>query len=267
MASFIDDLRLAHLLADDADSITEARFKALDLHVAIKADHTAVSDADQAVERSIRHTLSKARTRDAIKGEEFDDSGHSDRQWIIDPIDGTANYIRGVPVWASLIALMVDGKVRVGVVSAPILGRRWWACEGDGAYTGRSLLKSTRMSVSKTPTIPDAFLSYSSIGGWIECGRGQGFVDLLRDAGRTRAFGDFWSYMLVAEGVVDMACEPQLACHDMAAPEIIVREAGGRFTNLDGEDGPFGPGAIASNGLVHDELVARLRPDLDDSDT
>lgn len=259
-SSYIDDLRLAHLLADNADSITENRFKAQDLRVTTKPDRTAVSDADRSVEGALRKTLATARPRDAVHGEEMADTGFGPRQWIIDPIDGTANYVRGVPVWATLIALMVDGVAKVGVVSAPLLGRRWWASDGAGAFTGRTLLKGTRLQVSKVARVPDAFLSYSSIGGWIASGRGQGFVDLLRDAGRTRAFGDFWSYMMVAEGVVDMACEPELDLHDKAALDIIVREAGGRFTDLDGVDGPMGPGAIASNGLLHHELVDRLRP-------
>lgn len=258
MASYIDDLRLAHLLADNADSITESRFKALDLRIDTKPDKTAVSDADQAVEEAIRRTLSTARPRDAVHGEEMPDTGFGPRQWIIDPIDGTANYVRGVPVWATLIALMVDGVVRVGVVSAPLLGRRWWAAEGEGAFTGRTILKGTRIETSKISKVRDGFLSYSSISGWIASGRGQGFVDLMRDSARTRAFGDFWSYMLVAEGVVDMAAEPELALHDKAALDVIVREAGGRFTDLDGNEGVAGPGAIASNGLLHDELVDRL---------
>ncbi len=268
MVSYIDDLRLAHLLADNADSLTEMRFKAQDLRVTTKPDRTAVSDADRGVEQAIRKTLATVRPRDAVHGEEMADTGFGPRQWIIDPIDGTANFVRGVPVWATLIALVVDGVVRVGLVSAPLLGRRWWAAEGQGAFTGRTLLKATRLRVSQVSRVQDAFLSYSSIGGWISSGRGQGFVDLLRDAGRTRAFGDFWSYMMVAEGVVDMACEPELALHDKAALDIIVREAGGRFTDLDGTDGPYGPGAIASNGPLHDQLVERLQmTDLETEET
>ncbi len=258
MGSYTDDLRLTHLLADAADKISVARFRARDLQITTKPDHTAVSDADTAVEEQIRHMLGQARRRDAVHGEEMDDTGWAPRQWIIDPIDGTANFVRGVPVWATLIALMDKGQVRVGMVSAPLLGRRWWAAEAEGAYTGRSLIGAERIHVSKISKVSDAFLSYSSVDGWISSGRGQGFVDLMRDSGRTRAFGDFWSYMMVAEGIVDMATEPELKLHDMAALDIIVREAGGTFTNLDGEPGVEGPGAIASNGLLHDELVDRL---------
>ncbi|WIY83796.1 inositol monophosphatase family protein [Propionimicrobium sp. PCR01-08-3] len=258
MASYIDDLRLAHLLADNADSITESRFKAQDLKVESKPDHTAVTDADRAVEEALRKLLATSRPRDAVLGEELPDTGYGPRQWIIDPIDGTANYVRGVPVWATLIGLMIDGVVRVGVVSAPLLGRRWWAAEGDGAFAGKSILKAERIHTSAVRKVSDAFVSYSSLGGWITSGRGQGFVDLLRDAHRTRGFGDFWSYMLVAEGVVDAAAEPELSLWDKAALDVIVREAGGRFTDLDGNDGSYGPGAIGSNGPLHDELVERL---------
>ncbi|MGI5952601.1 MAG: inositol monophosphatase family protein, partial [Brooklawnia sp.] len=238
MSSYNDDLRLAHLLADNADSISENRFRAQDLRIETKPDMSAVTDADKSVEEALRRTLATVRPRDAVRGEEMPDTGYGPRQWIIDPIDGTANFVRGVPAWATLIALMVDGVVRVGVVSAPLLGRRWWAAEGAGAFTGRNLLKGTRMSVSQVSRVWDAYVSYSSINGWISSGRGQGFVDLLRDSARSRAFGDFWSYMLVAEGVVDIACEPELALHDKAALDVIVREAGGRFTDLNGVDGP-----------------------------
>ncbi|RLP11667.1 inositol monophosphatase family protein [Propionibacterium australiense] len=264
---YTDDLRLAHLMADNADSLTLNRFKARDLKVRAKADHTPVSEADQAVEASVRHTLSTARPRDAVHGEEMPDTGYGPRQWIVDPIDGTANYVRGVPIWATLIGLRIAGEMVVGVVSAPALGRRWWASKGGGAFTGTSLFNPTPIGVSGTSAIPDAFLSYSSIHGWIEAGRGQGFVDLMRDCGRTRAFGDFFSYMLVAEGAVDLACEPDLELYDMAALVPIVTEAGGRFTNLDGEPGPAGPGALATNGILHDEVLARLAPDQDDAES
>lgn len=255
---YTDDLRLAHLLADNADAITMKRFRAQDLTISTKPDMTEVSDADTAVEEAIRSTLKKARPRDAVHGEEGDDTGWGPRRWIIDPIDGTRNFIRGVPVWATLIALMVDNEVVASVVAAPALNRRWWAHENGGSFTGKSLFNANQIHVSEVTRIEDASLSYSSIGGWIQSGRGQQFVNLLRDCWRTRAYGDFWSYMLVAEGAVDLAGEPELALHDMAALDIIVREAGGTFTNLDGRPGPFGPGAIASNSILHDQLVERL---------
>ncbi|MGC4153843.1 MAG: histidinol-phosphatase [Propionicimonas sp.] len=256
--SLVEDLRLAHVLADAADSITTSRFKASDLVVSSKPDLTPVTDADTAVEDAIRSMLSRTRPRDAVHGEERQDSGWGPRRWVIDPIDGTKNFVRGVPVWATLIALMNGDEVVAGVVSAPALGRRWWASKGGGAFTGRSLLQATPCRVSAVSDIDDASLSYSSISGWVESGRGQQFVDLLRDCWRTRAYGDFWSYMLLAEGAVDLAAEPELALYDMAAPSIVVTEAGGRFTSLDGADGPHGPGAIATNGLLHDEVIGRL---------
>ncbi|MFD1948323.1 inositol monophosphatase family protein [Nocardioides aestuarii] len=267
MADYTDDLRLAHVLADDADSLTTARFKALDLHVMSKPDLTPVTDADEAVEESLRRTLSRVRSRDAVTGEEQGSTGHSQRRWVIDPIDGTKNFVRGVPVWATLISLVVDDEVVLGVVSAPMLQRRWWASVGHGSWTGRSLLKATRCQVSDVRRLEDASLSYSSLHGWDERDRLDDFLSLSRRCWRTRAYGDFWSYMLLAEGAVDLAAEPELALHDMCAPEIVVREAGGRFSSLDGTDGPFGGNALASNGHLHDAALAFLGslPD-DDSD-
>ena len=253
-----DDLRLAHLLADDADSLTMSRFKALDLQVTAKPDLTPVTDADRSVEEAVRRTLSRARPRDAVQGEEMDDTGWGPRRWVIDPIDGTKNFVRGVPVWATLIALMINDDVAVGVVSAPALGRRWWASLGGGTYAGKSLMSPSRCQVSAVATLEDASLSYASIGAWVERGLGQPFVNLLRECWRTRAYGDFWSYMLLAEGGVDIACEPELALHDMAACSLIVTEAGGQFTSLEGKPGPFGPGAVATNGHLQQVVLAEL---------
>lgn len=256
--SYNDDLRLAHLLADDADSLAMDRFRSLDLHVHTKPDLTPVSDADQAVEQAIRRTLSRARTRDAVHGEEEADSGWGPRRWVVDPIDGTKNYIRGVPVWATLIALMVEDVVVVGCVSAPALGRRWWASATGGAWTGKSLMSARQCHVSDVDDIADASFSYASLTGWEHIGRRDGFLALTRRCWRTRAYGDFWSYMLVAEGAVDIAAEPELALHDMAALDVIVREAGGRFSGLDGRAGPLGRNALATNGRLHDAAMAFL---------
>ncbi len=255
---FTDDLRLAHVLADDADSTTQARFRALDLHVMSKPDLTPVTDADQAVEEGIRRTLSRVRSRDAVLGEEQGSVGHSQRRWIVDPIDGTKNFVRGVPVWATLIALEVDGEIVAGVVSAPQLQRRWWASKGNGAWTGRSLLKATQIHTSDVRRLEDASLSYSSLSGWDDRGRLDDFLSLSRRCWRTRAYGDFWSYMLVAEGAVDLAAEPELELYDMAALDIIVREAGGQFSSLDGSAGPYGGNAVASNGHLHEAALAFL---------
>jgi histidinol-phosphatase len=261
-----DDLRLAHLLADDADSITMSRFKSLDLHVTSKPDLTPVTDADTAAEQAIRRTLSRARPRDAVHGEEMGDTGWGPRRWVIDPIDGTKNFVRGVPVWGTLIALLINDQPAVGVVSAPALGRRWWASLSGGAYAGKSLMSATAIHVSDIASVDDASLSYASISAWVEAGQGQQFVDLLRRCWRTRAYGDFWSYMLLAEGGVDIACEPELQLHDMAACSIIVTEAGGKFTDLEGRPGPHGTGAYATNGRLHDAVLKQLALDNDGHD-
>jgi histidinol-phosphatase len=255
---YTDDLRLAHVLADDADSITTSRFKAMDLHVMSKPDLTPVTDADEAVEESIRRTLSRVRSRDAITGEEQGSSGHSQRRWVIDPIDGTKNCVRGVPIWATLIALVVDDVVVLSVVSAPQLQRRWWASAGHGTWTGRSLLKATRCTVSDVRRLEAASLSYSSLHGWDERDRLEDFLSLMRRCWRTRAYGDFWSYMMLAEGAVDIAAEPELHVYDMAALDVIVREAGGSFTSLDGTAGPFGGNSLATNGHLHDAVLSFL---------
>ena len=253
-----DDLRLAHVIADQVDSQTMDRFRSLDLHVESKPDETPVTDADRTAEEIVRAQLGRTRPRDAVIGEEFPDTGHGPRQWVIDPIDGTKNFVRGVPVWATLIALIDDGEPVLGVVSAPALGRRWWAAQGSGAWTGKSLAAASRLCVSSVDRLADASLSYSSLSGWEETGRLDDFLNLTRRVWRTRAYGDFWSHVLVAEGAVDVSCEPQLALHDMAALVPIVTEAGGRFTSLHGEPGPFGSSAVATNGLLHDEVLAIL---------
>ena len=258
MPSHTDDLRLAHILADDADSITMDRYKSLDLHVTTKPDLTPVSESDHKVEEVMRKTLSRARPRDAVVGEEAGTTGWGSRRWVVDPIDGTKNYIRGVPVWATLIGLMIEDQVVVGVVSAPALGRRWWASYGDGAWTGRSLMSATPCRVSDVSSIADASLSYASLGGWDKLGRLDKFTGLMNDCWRTRAYGDFWSYMLVAEGAVDIAAEPELNLYDMAALSVIVTEAGGQFTGLDGRPGPNSGNALATNGRLHAEVLARI---------
>ncbi|WP_275007182.1 histidinol-phosphatase [Promicromonospora iranensis] len=256
--NYADDLRLAHVIADQVDSITMSRFKALDLKVETKPDLTPVTDADRAAEDFIRGQLARARTRDAIVGEEYGAAGNGARRWIVDPIDGTKNFVRGVPVWATLIALADGDEVVVGLVSAPALGRRWWAAKGSGAWTGKSLAAATRMSVSGVSKVADASFSYASLGGWEERGSLDGFLNLTRACARTRGYGDFWSYMLVADGAVDIAAEPELEVYDMAALVPIVTEAGGTFTSLDGKPGPWGGNAIATNGKLHEKALDYL---------
>ncbi|UZN04591.1 histidinol-phosphatase [Cellulomonas sp. S1-8] len=256
--AYDDDLRLAHVVADTVDSLTMSRFKAQDLQVETKPDLTPVTDADRAAEDLVRSQLGRARPRDAVHGEERSDTGHGPRRWVVDPIDGTKNFVRGVPVWATLLALMDGDEVVLGVVSAPALGRRWWAAKGTGAFTGKSLAAATRLRVSGVERLEDASLSYSDLAEWEEQGRLEEFLDLSRRVWRTRAYGDFWSYVLVAEGAVDVAVEPELALYDMAALVPVVTEAGGRFTSLRGVDGPHGGNAVVTNGLLHDEVLAAL---------
>jgi histidinol-phosphatase len=255
-----DDLRFAHVLADNADDIATRRFRALDLRVESKPDLTPVTDADRAVEDSIRNVLRRSRPRDAVLGEETGRTGSGPRCWVIDPIDATKNYVRGVPVWATLIGLMDGDEVVVGVVSAPALGRRWWAAAGGGSWTGRSLTKASRCQVSAVTKLSDASFSYSSLSGWEEQGRLPGFLDLTRSVWRTRAYGDFWSHMLVAEGAADISAEPEVSLWDLAALKVIITEAGGHFTDLSGQPTPDGGSVVCTNGTLHDEVLDLLRP-------
>ncbi|MFL1380822.1 MULTISPECIES: histidinol-phosphatase [unclassified Nocardiopsis] len=258
MASFDDDLRLAHVLADAADDIALKRFRALDLVVDTKPDLTPVTEADRLVEETLRGVLSRARPRDAVIGEEYGKSGNSNRVWVIDPIDGTKNYVRGVPVWATLIALLEGDRPVVGVVSAPALFRRWWASLGGGAWQGRSLSKASRCQVSKVSELSDASLSFSSLSGWEEQGRLESFLGLSRSVWRTRAYGDFWSHVMVAEGVVDISAEPELSLWDAAPLPIILEEAGGRATSLRGEGFTDGGPLVCTNGILHDRALTWL---------
>lgn len=258
MAGFAGDLGFAHVLADSADDITMRRFRARDLHVEAKPDLTPVSDADLAVEDSLRNVLSRARPRDAMLGEEHGRTGSSQRCWVVDPIDGTKNFVRGVPVWATLIGLMDEDEVVVGVVSAPALGRRWWAARDGGAWTGRSLTKATACRVSSVASLSDASLSYSGLSTWEAGGRLTEFLGLARKVWRTRAYGDFWSHTLVAEGALDVSAEMDVSLWDLAALQIIVEEAGGAFTDLAGTPRPDGGSAVCTNGLLHSEVLSLL---------
>jgi histidinol-phosphatase len=255
------ELAFALTLADSADAISLSRYQALDLEITTKPDNSPVTDADKAVERAIIDAIATKYPSDGVVGEEFGSSGSKDRYWVIDPIDGTKNFVRGVPTWATLIALVENEAVVASVVSSPALYRRWYASAGGGAFVveGGSVKASPaprKLSVSKVSQLGDASITYSDFQGW--GARRTNFEKLLDGAWRTRGLGDFWSHMLVAEGAVDVAIEPSLALWDMAALDLIVREAGGKFTSLDGVDGPFGPNAISSNGALHGAIVAAL---------
>jgi histidinol-phosphatase len=262
MARYADDLALAHMLADTADSISVPRFRALDLHVTEKPDLTPVSDADTSVEKAIRATLARTRPRDAVLGEEFGATpaaaGSGKRQWVIDPIDGTKNFVRGVPIWGTLIALMEDETPVVGLVSAPALGRRWWGALGHGAYAGRHASAATPIKVSGVSRLADASFCYASLEAWEEIGKLDGMLDLMRRSWRTRAYGDFYGYMLLAEGALDVMVEPELSLWDLAALVPIITEAGGEFTDLTGRPGPAGGSAVATNAKLHTDVMERL---------
>jgi histidinol-phosphatase len=257
-----DDLALARVAVANADLVSLSRFHAQDLVVTTKPDRTPVTDADQAVERVIRATLCASRPEDDIFGEEMGTDSNTigarpGRQWIIDPIDGTAGFLRGLPVWGTLVALAIDGVPVVGAISAPALGKRWFGAKGLGSW---STIAGSRddipLQVSKVSAVADATVSYNSIGQWVADNRQEALLALTGAAWRTRALGDFWPYMLVAEGSLDMAGEPDLQPYDMAAIQPIVEGAGGRFSSLDGENSVWSGSALASNGLIHDEVLS-----------
>jgi histidinol-phosphatase len=218
-----------------------------------------VTDADRAVEADLREVLGRERPDDSVVGEEFGGTTtYTGRQWIIDPIDGTKNFVRGVPVWASLIALLEDGVPSVGVVSAPALQRRWWAARGQGAFVAIGGEGPRRLSVSSVADLGSASLSFSSLSGWAQRGLRERFIELTDAVWRVRAYGDFLSYCLVAEGAVDIAAEPEVSVWDLAALDVLVREAGGTLTGLDGAAGPHRGSAVATNGLLHDQVLTSL---------
>ncbi len=258
---YANDLALALQLADAADAISLPRFGAADLRVEAKPDLTPVSDADLAVEKAIRALLSQERPGDAVVGEEFGagEEQSNGRRWVIDPIDGTKNFVRGVPVWATLIALLDGDDIVVGAVSAPALARRWWAASGSPAWTRFADRPPRQCRVSAVRTIADASLSYSDLAEWRGSRRSRGFEAVMSECWRTRAYGDFYSYMLVAEGAVDIAAEPELSLWDVAALVPIVTSAGGRLTSIEGQpSGGTASSALATNGLLHDAVLTRL---------
>jgi histidinol-phosphatase len=217
----------------------------------VKSDDTPVSEADRNAEQAIRRVIERSFPGDAILGEEYGEGKKAGRRWIVDPIDATKNYIRGVPVWGTLIALEADGEIVVGVVSAPALGTRWWAARGAGAWRNAS-----RIEVSEIGSLADAHLSFNSLNACEGAGFGDEALELTRRCARTRGFGDFWSFMLLAEGAVDVVVEPVAAIWDLAPLQVIVEEAGGRMTDRSGRRAVDGGNAVATNGKLHDAVMA-----------
>jgi len=241
------DLAFASRLADAADAITSARFRASDLSVETKPDLSPVSEADRAAEEAIRSLVAASGRGEGVLGEEFGDDG-SDAKWIVDPIDGTTNYVRGIPVWATLLALERDGVVCASLVSAPALGRRWWAGRGEGAFADGS-----RCRVSAVSRVEDATVSTTSArrmpAGW---------TAIVMRAWANRGLGDFWQHCLVAEGALDVACDRAMNVWDYAPVQLIVEEAGGRCTTFEGAGPSAGSSFVATNGLLHEGVVALL---------
>jgi histidinol-phosphatase len=252
----VDDLTLALELADLADTLTLPLFRDRSLVVEHKADDTEVTVADRGSETAMRTRLAVERPTHAVLGEEEGLLGPTESpwRWVLDPIDGTTNYVRGIPIWATLVALMHGDDVLVGVASAPALGRRWWAARGQGAYADGGPIH-----VSNVTRMEDAHLAHAGLGTFYEYGSGDAMVSLAKRAWRSRGLGDFWMHCLVAEGAFDVAVEPVVSLWDLAAVSIIVEEAGGRFSDLHGDPGPAGGSAVATNGLLHDEVLAAFR--------
>ncbi|HEX2043560.1 MAG TPA: inositol monophosphatase family protein [Acidimicrobiales bacterium] len=252
------DLELALTLADQADAMTLARFRASDLVVESKPDLSPVTEADRDVEATLRRRLAEERPDHAVLGEEMGETSGTGVpwRWVIDPIDGTKNYVRGIPVWGTLIALQHEGETAVGVVSAPALGRRWWAARGEGAF-----LDGDRLQVSGVADLGDACVSYDDLPSFDRLGLADALLALGRRVWRMRDFSDFWAHMLVAEGAIDAAvyAEPAVNLWDLAPLKVIVEEAGGRFTDLAGTATDDGDSAVSSNGLLHDEVLAAFR--------
>jgi histidinol-phosphatase len=267
---YADDLALAIALANIADRITMPRFKAGDLVVETKPDLTPVSESDKAAELAIREHLRSVKPEDAVVGEEFGaEEATNSRRWIVDPIDGTKSYVRGVPTWSTLIALQVDGASTVAVVSMPAVGRRWWATRGGGAYAAKHDAPggpgvphvtgiAERIQVSAVNDLSDAQLGWSGIEDWEAVDKADAILKLARACWRTRGIGDVWQYMLVAEGAFEIATDPEATLWDLAAPALIVEEAGGTFTSLEGDPDPGAGSGLATNGILHDRVRSLL---------
>ena len=258
MSTHGPDLAFALELADTADAITSSRFRSADLAVRSKPDRTPVTDADTAVEDAVRAMLAERFPGDAVVGEERGGEIGGGRNWVLDPIDGTKNFLRGMPAWATLIALVVDGTPAVGVASAPALGKRWWAAAGEGAWAAEAGHAPVRLAVSQVAELADAYVSTTDLGSWVEHHSREAYLRLVDACWESRAFGDFWQHCLVAEGAIDVAAEAIVNPWDVAALQVLVEEAGGRFSDLSGAARFDGGTALSTNGLVHDGALRLL---------
>lgn len=263
MPGFDDDLRLAHVLADAVERTALDQFGSLELETRVGPDGVLTTQTATRLEELLRHQLQRTRPRDRVEGRLLEPTGHGDRRWVLEAIDGTANYVRGVPVWATLIALVVEERPVVGLVAAPSLSRRWWAGEGSGTWTGRTLSQARRVGVSETAVLEHASVSADDVAAWQSGPHRAGFAELARRSWRTRAFGDFWSLALLSEGAVDVSLTAWADPVQLPALVPLVQEAGGRLSDTLGgapalaAGGPGQP-VVASNGVLHDQLLEVL---------
>lgn len=269
VASFDDDLRLAHVLADSVERTALESFGAPDQEVTVAGDGTLTTSAATRLEELLRHQLQRTRPRDRVEGRLLETTGHGDRRWVIDALDGGTNYVRGVPVWATLISLVVEDEPVLGLIAAPALARRWWAGHGSGAWTGRTLARAKQVGVSDTAVLEHASGSADDIASWLFGPHGQGFAQLTDRIWRTRAFGDFWSHALAAEGAVDVSLGIYMDRFQLSTIGALVREAGGRITDpwgapVTGPEARATTPAVVTNGLLHDEVLALLTPVVDE---
>ncbi|WP_443188263.1 inositol monophosphatase family protein [Mycobacterium sp. 4D054] len=259
MNNTADDLALALSLADEAESMTMPRFTAVDLYAKARLEDEPLTDAYRDVDVALRRRLAMKRPQDAILDETIRGPELlAGRRWVIEPLDGRRNFLRGVPFWATVVALIVDGVPTVGVVAAPALRRRWWAAAGQGAFATRWTEPTRRLAVSAIDDLGTANLTFSSLAGWGILGMRERFIVLTDDVWQARGYGDFYSYCLVAEGVADIALAAQASTRQFAALDVLVREAGGTFTDLEGSPGPHGKTAVATNGPLHNAVLGRF---------
>lgn len=265
VASYDDDLRLAHVLADSVERTALDLFASPELEVSVTDDGSLTTQATARLEELLRHQLQRTRPRDRVEGRVLEPTGQGDRRWVLDALDGTANYVRGVPVWGTLISLVVEDEPVLGLVAAPSLARRWWAGRGSGAWTGRQLSRARQVGVSDTSVLEHASVSVDEVASWLFGPHGQSFAHLADRAWRTRAYGDFWSHALTAEGATDVSLAATMDTYQLSTMAALVREAGGRMSDpwgaeVVGAQARTPSPVVVTNGLLHDAVVAALAP-------